>query len=204
MNSTTKSKKSEKNIPEKEKSKKISPTAKSSISEKNEKQIIENLEKNNKELLSQVKGLKDENLRLLADLDNQRKNYFKEIKEISEVLKYNISKSLIEKILPLFDSYERAIQIGQTYQDPKIEQFLVGFQITLAESQNDFFKKEGIEEIKIVPQKDVYNRELHNPQQVEENNDYPEGTILQILKKGYLYQKKVLRLAEVKVSKKKG
>src|SRR4051794_1290987 len=110
MNSTIKSKKNEKITPEKGKSKKTSPTpiSKSSTSEKkieNEKQIIENLEKNNKELLNQIETLKDDKIRLLADLDNQKKNYFKEIKAISEALKYNVSKKMIERILPLFDSY---------------------------------------------------------------------------------------------------
>jgi molecular chaperone GrpE len=202
MNSTTKSKKNEKTTLEREKSKKTSSTT-SEKKVENEKQIIESLEKKSQELSKQIENLKNDKLRLLADLDNQKKSFFKEMKEISETLKYNISKNLIEKILPLFDSYERAIQIGQTYQDPKIKQFLLGFQMTLAESQNEFFKKEGIEEIKIVSHQDNYNRELHIAQQVEENNDYPEGTILQVLKKGYLYQKKVLRLAEVKVSKRK-
>jgi molecular chaperone GrpE len=201
MNPTTKTKKDKK-----EKDKKNSPTTKSSTSEKKvekEKQTVQDLEKSNEELSSHIKTLEDSNLRLRAEMENKKKDFLKEVKEISEILKYNVSKELIKKILPLFDSYERAIKISQTYQDPKIEQFLVGFQMTFAEAQNDFFKKEGIEEIKITPQKDIYNRELHDPQQVEENNDYPEGTILEVLKKGYLYQNKILRLAEVKVSKKK-
>ena len=150
-------------------------------------------------LKKEIETLKEKNLRLLADLDNQRKNY---LKEISEMLEFN-NKRLIGKLLLFFDSYERAIQISQTYQDPKIKQFLTGFQMTLAEAQNNFFQEEGLKEIKITLQKDIYNRELHKALEVEENNDYPEGTILQVFRKGYLYQKKVLRLAEVKISKKK-
>jgi len=153
-------------------------------------------------LRGEIEVLKNKNLRLLADLDNQKKDFFKEMEKMTEILKRNVSEDLIKKILPLFDDYDRAIKVSQTYQDPKIKQFLIGFRMTFAESQSDFFKKEGIEEIKIEPKKDTYNRELHNPQQVEESNDYPEGTILEVLKKGYLYQKRVLRLAEVKVSKK--
>ena len=201
MNPITKTKKDKK-----EKGKKSSLTTKSSASEKKiekGKQKTQDLKKTNEELLSQIKALEDSNLRLRAEVENKKKDFLKEVKEISEILKYNVSKELIKKIFPLFDSYERAIKISQTYQDPKIEQFLVGFQMTFAEVQNDFFKKEGIEEIKITPQKEIYNRELHDPRQVEENNGYPEGTILEVLKKGYLYQKKILRLAEVKVSKKK-
>jgi molecular chaperone GrpE len=155
-------------------------------------------------LKKEIEVLKDKNLRLLADLDNQKKDFFREMEKMSKILKHNVRKELIERILPLFDNYDRAIKISQTYQDPKIKQFLVGFQMTFAESQNDFFKKEGVEEIKVEPKKDTYNRELHSPQQVEESDDYTEGTILEVLKKGYLYQKKVLRLAEVKVSKRRG
>ena len=201
MNPITKTKKDKK-----EKGKKSSLTTKSSASEKKiekGKQKTQDLKKTNEELLSRIKALEDSNLRLRAEVENKKKDFLKEVKEISEILKYNVSKELIKKIFPLFDSYERAIKISQTYQDPKIEQFLVGFQMTFAEAQNDFFKKEGIEEIKIIPQKEIYNRELHDPRQVEENNNYPEGTILEVLKKGYFYQKKILRLAEVKVSKKK-
>jgi len=201
MNPITKTKKDKK-----EKGKKSSLATKSSASEKKiekGKQKTQDLKKTNEELLSQIKALEDSNLRLRAEAENKKKDFLKEVKEISEILKYNVSKELIKKIFPLFDSYERAIKISQTYQDPKIEQFLVGFQMTFAEAQNDFFKKEGIEEIKITPQKEIYNRELHDPRQVEENNNYPEGTILEVLKKGYFYQKKILRLAEVKVSKKK-
>jgi len=147
--------------------------------------------------------LKNDKLRLLADLDNQKKNFFKEIKGLSETLKYNTSKELIKKILPLFDSYERAIQINQAHQDSKVKQFLAGFQMTLAKSQKDFFQEEKVEEIKIVPQKDLYDHNLHEIVTSEENNNYPEGTILQVSQKGYYYQGKVLRPAEVIISKKK-
>ncbi|CAJ0761780.1 12246_t:CDS:2 [Entrophospora sp. SA101] len=149
-------------------------------------------------LKKEIETLKEKNLRLLADLDNQRKNY---LKEISEMLEFN-NKRLIGKLLLFFDSYERAIQISQAYQDPKVEQFLTGFQMTLAEVQNDFFKKEGVEEIKINLQKDTYDSKLHHALEVEENNDYPEGTILQVFQKGYRLRQQVLRRAEVKISKK--
>ncbi|CAG8703041.1 11144_t:CDS:2, partial [Racocetra persica] len=160
-------------------------------------------EKDNKELLNKIETLKNDNLRLLADLDNQKKNHFKEMREISTMLMYNTSKRLIEKILPLFDSYERALEISQTYQDPKVKQFLAGFQIAFAKTQKDFFQQEKIEEIKVVPRQDHYDHNLHEIISSEKNDDYPERTILQVSQKGYCYQGKVLRPAEVVVSKKK-
>ncbi|CAH1765661.1 306_t:CDS:10, partial [Entrophospora sp. SA101] len=147
-------------------------------------------------LQKEIETLKEKNLRLLADLDNQRKNHLEEIKKIGEILEHSLNKKMIEKTLPLFDNYERAIQISQVYQDPKVEQFLAGFQMTLAEVQTDFFKKEGVEEIKINPQKDTYDSKLHHALEVEESNDYPEGTILQVFQKGYRLRQQVLRRAE--------
>lgn len=43
---------------------------------------------------------------------------------------------------------------------------------------------------------------MHTALEVEENNDYPEGTILQNLQKGYKIHQKVLRPVTVKISKK--
>ncbi|CAI2161602.1 15263_t:CDS:1 [Funneliformis geosporum] len=206
MNKKTESKlnNSEKTRKDSEKLTQQTEEKKQDIIEKEDSQkVTEQKPLETTDLKKEIEVLKDKNLRLLADLENQKKGFFQEMEKMTKMLKYNVSKELIEKVLPLFDSYDRAIKISQTYQDPKIKQFLVGFQMTFAESQNVFFEREGIEEIKITPKKDTYNRELHNPQQVEESNDYAEGTILEVLKKGYLYQKKVLRPAEVKVSKRR-
>ncbi|WP_172575215.1 nucleotide exchange factor GrpE [endosymbiont GvMRE of Glomus versiforme] len=152
-------------------------------------------------LTKEIKSLKDKNLRLLAELDNQKKEYFKTMMELER----NVGQRLIKKILPLFDSYERAVQINQTHQDSKVKQFLTGFKMALARFQKDFFQEEKVEEIKIAPQKPLsdYNSDEVEIIASDENNDYPEGTILQVSQKGYHYQGKVLRPAEVIISKKK-
>jgi len=149
----------------------------------------------------EIETLKEKNLRLLADLDNQRKNY---LKEISEMLEYN-NKRLIKKILPFFDSYESAFQVNESLKSPEVEQVLAGFRITLARFQRDFFQEEKVEEIKVVSQKNLsdYKTDEIKIELSEENDDYPEGTILQVSRKGYRYQGKVLRPAEVIVNKKK-
>jgi molecular chaperone GrpE len=134
---------------------------------------------------------------LLADLVNQREVYEK---ELTESLKYG-NERLLQQLLFFPDSYERAMQFSQVEQDSKIKNFLTGFQMVLTEFQN-FLKKQGVEEIKINPQKDVYDSKLHNALEVEENNDFPEGTILELLQKGYQIHQRVLRPAKVKISKK--
>lgn len=160
-----------------------------------EQKPIENKEVAN--LKKEIEILKEKNLRLLADLDNQKKAH---LKEMGKIIKYS-NERLLEQFLSFPDNYERAIQASQSYQDPKIKNFLAGFQMIFTEFQNTL-KNQGVEEIKVTPQKDLYDSKLHYAIAVEENNDYPEGTILQVFRKGYLHHQEVLRPAEVKISKK--
>lgn len=154
-----------------------------------EDEEITNLQKENE-------VLKEKNLRLLADLDNQRKTH---IKEIEKIIKYSCGR-LLEQFLSFPDNCERAVQASQGYQDPKIKSFLNGFQMIFAEFQNTL-KSQGVEEIKVKPLKDIYDSRIHHAIEVEENNDYPEGTVLQVFRKGYFYRQEVLRPAEIKISK---
>jgi molecular chaperone GrpE (heat shock protein) len=56
--------------------------------------------------------------------------------------------------LPLLDNYERAVGSSQDNKDPKIENFLNGFRMLLVPTR-EALKREGLEEIKITPQKDL-------------------------------------------------
>jgi molecular chaperone GrpE len=160
---------------------------------------IEQLNEKINSLEKEIKILKEKNLRSLADLNNQVKIH---AKETSEIIRYS-NERLLSQLLFFPDNYERALQISQNDPDPKIQNFLTGFQMVLTEFQN-FLKKQGVEEIKITPKKDIYNSELHDALgEPEENNDYPEETILQVFRKGYQIHQRVLRKATVKVSKRK-
>jgi len=196
MNKKNNSKDSQENlessaqVPQEEKVKKNKKESSQEITEQKPNEEIANLKE-------QIEVLKDKSLRLLADLENQRKSH---IKEMGKMIRYSCGK-LLEKFLSFPDSYQRAIQAVQNVQDPKIKNFLTGFQMIFDEFQ-DTLKSQGVEEIKITPPKDVYESKFHHAVEVEENNNYPEGTILQVFRKGYFYHQEVLRPAEVKISKK--
>jgi molecular chaperone GrpE len=167
---------------------------------------ITQLEQENVNLQKEIKTEKDKNLRLLADLENQRK-------QIGEIIKYS-NERLIEQLLFFPDNYEEALKAFEKSKetDPsgqvsKIQGFLTGFQMILTEFKN-FLKRQGVEEIKITPLKDVYddNNEQHKNNlkaEKEVNDKYPPGTILQVVRKGYLLHQRVLRRAEVKISQRK-
>ncbi|CAJ0748940.1 19195_t:CDS:2 [Entrophospora sp. SA101] len=156
-------------------------------------QSITQLQENIVNLKKEIELLKESNLRSLADLINQKKHH---AEEINEVRKYG-NERFLKKILSFPDSYERALAISQNKPNLKIADFLSGFQMVLAEFQN-ILKKEGVEEIKVELGKDIADANLHHALEVEETNDYPDGTILQVLQKGYRIHQRVLRPAEVK------
>ncbi|CAG8645600.1 4118_t:CDS:2, partial [Ambispora gerdemannii] len=135
--------------------------------------------------------------------DNKKKSIENDKQmEISEVLKYG-NEGLLSQLLSFPDNYERALQVSQNESDPKIQKkiqdFLTGFQIILTEFRN-VLQRRGVEEIKITPLKDTFDSKFHEALEVVENNDYPDGTILQVLQKGYKIHDRVLRPATVKIS----
>jgi molecular chaperone GrpE len=167
---------------------------------------ITQIEQENINLQKEIKTEKEKNLRLLADLENQRK-------QIGEIIKYS-NERLIKELLFFPDNYEEALKAFEksketdtSGQASKIQGFLTGFQMILTEFKN-FLKRQGVEEIKITPLKDVYdaNNEQHKKNlkvEAEKNDKYSPGTILQVVRKGYLLHQRVLRRAEVKISQRK-
>src|SRR5438093_9936269 len=96
--------------PQKEKKQKVNE-------KENDQKIAEQKPVENEEIANlkkEIKDLKEKNLRLLADLDNQKKIH---IKEIEKMMRYSSSR-LLEKFLFFPDNFERAIQTSQNYQDP--------------------------------------------------------------------------------------
>ena len=182
---------------------KKSPTKKpSSVKEKKAKvpsptETIESSSEKKEELAQEITQLKEKNLRLLAEVENQKKTHWQEMQEI---IKYS-NEQLLKKLLIFPDNYQRALQAGQSYQDPKIQEFLTGFKMIFQEFQ-EVLKSQGVKEISVVPQKDLYSNKTHQVLEVVETNDYPNGTILEVLQKGYLLHQKVLSPTKVKISKK--
>ncbi|CAJ0895076.1 15149_t:CDS:2, partial [Entrophospora sp. SA101] len=128
-----------------------------------------------------------ENAEQMAQLEEENTNQKKtHQKEISEVLKYG-NEGLLLQLLSFPDNYERALQVSQNESDPKIKEkiqgFLTGFQIVLTEFRN-VLQRRGVEEIKVIPLKDTFDSKFHEALEVVENNDYLDGTILQVLQKG--------------------
>lgn len=169
----------------------------------------ENEEKETNKLLEELEKFKKKNeenektieawKRKCADLINQSITDRRQ----AEIAIKNNKKKILEELTFFLDDSEQAIKIIQKDLDFKKKlNLLEGLQNNLGKLE-EILRKQGVESIKINLFSDVSDPNFHQILEIEENDSYPEGTILSVLRKGYLIQNLLLRPALIKVSKKK-
>ncbi len=130
----------------------------------------------------------DAHLRLAADYDNFRKRTVKE-KEQS----YGNGKAdAIEKLLPVYDNLERALQ--QPTEDAAYKK---GVEMTMTQLVG-ILSGMGVE---IFGEKgETFDPNLHNAVMHTEEEGTPENTITQVFQRGFKMGDKVIRFAMVQVA----
>jgi len=130
----------------------------------------------------------DAHLRLAADYDNYRKRTAKE-KEQS----YSGGKAdAIEKLLPVYDNLERAMN-----QPTEDEAYKKGVEMTMTQLVG-ILTGMGVE---IFGEKgDAFDPNLHNAVMHTEEEGTPENTITQVFQKGFKMGEKIIRFAMVQVA----
>ena len=130
----------------------------------------------------------DSYLRLAADYDNFRKRTIKE-KEAS----YGNGKAdAVEKLLPVYDNLERALN-----QPTEDEAYKKGVEMTMNQLVS-IFTSLGVE---IFGEKgDSFDPALHNAVMHIEEEGTPENTITQVFQKGFKLGDKIVRFAMVQVA----
>ena len=130
----------------------------------------------------------DSYLRLAADYDNFRKRTVKE-KEAS----YGNGKAdAVEKLLPVYDNLERALN-----QETTDAAFKKGVEMTMNELVK-IFTSLGVEIFGNVG--DVFDPNLHNAVMHIDSEELGENTIAQVFQKGFKIGEKVVRFAMVQVA----
>ena len=130
----------------------------------------------------------DSYLRLAADYDNFRKRTIKE-KEAS----YGNGKAdAVEKLLPVYDNLERAL--NQPTQD---EAYKKGVEMTMTQL-TEILSGLGVEIFGAVG--DVFDPNLHNAVMHTEDENFGENTICQVFQKGFKIGEKIVRFAMVQVA----
>ena len=130
----------------------------------------------------------DSYLRLAADYDNFRKRNAKE----KEAL-YSMGKAdAVEKLLPVYDNLERALN-----QETQDEAYKKGVEMTMTQL-TQIFEGLGVEIFGAVG--DEFDPKLHNAVMHTEDEEAKENTITQVFQKGFKLGEKVVRFAMVQVA----
>ena len=130
----------------------------------------------------------DAHLRLAAEYDNFRKRTVKE-KEAS----YGNGKAdAVEKLLPVYDNLERALN-----QPTEDEAYKKGVEMTMNQLVT-IFTGLGVEIFGAVG--DTFDPNIHNAVMHIEQEDAEENTITQVFQKGFKLGEKIVRFAMVQVA----
>ena len=148
-------------------------------------------------LNEEISNLKDQRLRVIAELENFRK---RAEKDQSDALKYGVS-NFAKEIINISDNIERAQSSipEEAKNNEAIKPVIEGIDL-IAQSVVTTFEKIGIKKIESLNEK--FDHNLHQAMMEIEKDDLEPGTIVQELIPGYTLHDRLLRPAMVGVSKK--
>ncbi|KZV40910.1 grpE protein, mitochondrial [Dorcoceras hygrometricum] len=157
------------------------------------------VDKENKELVEKISALsaemssgKEKYTRLQADFDNYRKRAENE----RLLVRSNAQGEVIESLLPMVDSFERAKQqiILETEKEKKIDTSYQGIYKQFVEIMRSL-------RVTAVPTVGKpFDPSVHEAIAREESHEFKEGIVIQEFRRGFLLGDRLLRPAMVKVS----
>lgn len=157
---------------------------------KSDKKEKKKKDKKQDALKEKVEELEDRVKRQMAEFDNFRKRTEKEKTAMFETG----AKSVIEKILPVVDNFERGLaSVPEEEKDGAIAQ---GMQMIYKQLMTEL---ENLDVKPIPAVGEEFNPEFHNAVMQTESEEFESGTVAQELQKGYTYRDSVVRHSMVAV-----
>lgn len=148
------------------------------------------VDKKQEALKQKVEELEDKVRRQMAEFDNFRKRTDKEKTAMFETG----AKSVIEKILPVVDNFERGLA---TVPEAELGNgFAEGMQMIYKQLMTEL-DNIGVKPIEAIGRE--FDPEFHNAVMQVESGEYESGVIAQELQKGYMYRDSVVRHSMVAV-----
>ena len=139
---------------------------------------------------AQIEDLNDRLRRQMAEFDNFRKRSEKEKSQMFDMG----AKSIIEKVLPIVDNFERGL--AAVPEEQKEDAFVTGMDKVYKQLMTEF-DSIGVKPIEAVGQE--FNPDLHNAVMQVESEEFEPGIVAQELQKGYMYKDTVVRHSMVAV-----
>jgi molecular chaperone GrpE len=144
-----------------------------------------------------LKKASETNLRdlqyLLADYDNYRK----QIEKLTDDRIEEKREQIVSQLIEIYDAFCKEIDNLKDGGCPTA--IVEGFNGTLKNFES-ILKSEGIREIESLGK--LFDPDIHDPVGFEENNEYPEKTIVEVKQKGYMLNNKLVRPSTVILSRK--
>ena len=142
-------------------------------------------------LKEKIDELEDKVKRQMAEFDNFRKRTEKEKTQMFETG----AKSVIEKILPVVDNFERGL--ASVPEEEKGKGFADGMNMIYKQLMTEL-ESIGVTPIEAVGQE--FNPDFHNAVMHVEDDEVGENIVVEEFQKGYMYRDSVVRYSMVKVA----
>lgn len=141
------------------------------------------------ELLEKLAEMQDRYLRLSAEFDNYRKRTLKEKIDLTKTA----SESLLLKLLPVLDDFERGVKLMETATDCKAMK--EGIDLIYSKFRS-FLDLNGVKEIEAINKE--FDVDLHDAvTKVPAPDKKLKGKVVDVLEKGYMLNEKVIRFSKV-------
>ena len=173
----------------------------SKIPKKEEKEKKEEEKEEKKELTveQKLKNTEDKLLRSLAELENQRNRFEKDLKEAIDFGGFNFARENLSILDNLQRAYISIKNDGTLKNNKDLDKFLKNIEI-IEKDLLSIFKKNKIEKINTFKKK--FDPNFHQAMTEIEDNKVEPGTIVQEIQAGYMFGERLLRPSLVSVSKK--
>ena len=157
--------------------------------EKDSKKGLKKKEKKKDKRDEQIEQLNDKVMRQMAEFENFRRR--------TEIEKSQMfatgAKSIVEKILPVVDNFERGLATVEEGADPFADGMLMIYKQLLTT-----LDEAGVKPIEAVGQE--FNPDFHNAVMHVEDEEVGENIVVEEFQKGYMYNDTVVRHSMVKVA----
>ena len=165
--------------------------AKEKTEETAEKKIFsKKKDKKTEKLEEKLAEYEDLRVRQLAEFENFRKRSEKEKAQLFEIG----AKTVIEKLLPVIDNFERGL--AAVTEEEKETPFAQGVELVYKQLLTSFDEL-GVKPIEAVGKE--FDPNLHNAVMMVDDDSLESGTVAEEMQKGYMYKESVVRHSMVKV-----
>ena len=139
----------------------------------------------------EIEALKDQLLRTVAESENIRR---RASRDVENAHKY-ANEKLLEDLLPVLDSLEKALELPDQSDDAKA--LLEGIEISLRMFR-ETLERGGV--VIVDPLGEPFDPSKHEALAMVPNEEVEPNSVIEVVQKGYLLNERVVRAARVVVS----